>query len=80
MKIAVKVKLFKLYGYVLSNLKNVYNECSNDIQIQTLYTNLWQEIRKKQKPTIGAHLKTFKMVYYTTYNNLIECMCKSKNY
>ena len=31
MKIALKVKLFKLYGYVLSKFEKVYNECLNDI-------------------------------------------------
>ena len=31
MEIAVKVKIFKLYGYVLSKFKKVYNECLNDI-------------------------------------------------
>ena len=34
MKIAVKVKLFKLYGYVISKSEKVYNECVNDILIQ----------------------------------------------
>ena len=34
MKIAVKVKLFKLYSYVLSKFKKVYNESVNDILIQ----------------------------------------------
>ena len=34
MKIAVKVKLFKLYGYVLPKFEKVYNKCLNDIQIQ----------------------------------------------
>ena len=34
MKITVNLKLFKLYGYVLSKLKKVYNECLNDISIQ----------------------------------------------
>ena len=34
MKIAVKVKLFKFYGYVLSKSEKMYNECLNDILIQ----------------------------------------------
>ena len=52
-------------------------------KFKTLYTNLWPQIKKKKKKkrktTIGARFKTFQMVYYITYNNLIEYMCKSKN-
>ena len=48
-------------------------------EFKTLYTNSWPQIKKKRKPTIGACFKTFQMVYYITYNNLIKCMCKSKN-
>ena len=54
-------------------------------KFKILNTNSWPQIKKKKKkkkkrkPVIGARFKTFQMVYYMTYNNLIECMCKSKN-
>ena len=47
MKIAVKVKIFKLYGYVLLKSKKVYNECLNDISIQNPLHNSWPQIKKK---------------------------------
>ena len=81
MKIAVKVKLFQLYGYVLSKVKKSVKwgfKWHSNSKPSTLIHG--HKLKKKRKPTIGARFKTFQMVYYITYNNLIEYMCKSKNY
>ena len=73
MKIAVKVKLFQLYGNVLSkfkkkSLKLVFKWHSNSKPSTLIHGH---KLKKKRKPTIGARFKTFQMMYYITYNNLI---------